>query len=147
MAHSATHETGGKDRDRRTKEIGQMRWRTWLMATALAGAVTAAGLAGPAAAQQETRSLQVRNSGSVPLSSIHVSPDYSNRWGGDRLASDELEPGDSVQVDLSDHAEDCFFDVQVDDAEGQSREFWGVNVCNQRFLDVRKTFGAALKGE
>jgi|GEM_PF-1630241 len=115
-----------------------MRWRSWLTATALATAVAAAGLAAPVGAQ-ETRSLHVRNSGSVPLSSIHVSPDYSNRWGGDRLASDELEPGDSVQVDLSDHGEDCFFDVQVDDAEGESREFWGVNVCNQRFLDVRKS--------
>ncbi len=119
-----------------------MRWMSWATAAAVV-----AWLAVPAAAQQETRSLYVRNSGSVPLSSIHVSPDYSARWGTDRLASDALQPGDSVQVDLSDHAGDCFFDVQVDDAQGGSRQFWGVNVCNQRQLDVQKSVTPAIKAD
>lgn len=96
----------------------------------------AAGATGQAYAQSESQSLYVRNSGSVPLEDIRVSPDYSTRWGGDRLGA-AVQPGDGVTVDLGDHANDCFFDVQVGDANGENREFWGVNVCNQRHLEVR----------
>ncbi|NBC34705.1 MAG: hypothetical protein GVY13_18690 [Alphaproteobacteria bacterium] len=92
--------------------------------------------AGPAMAQSGSQSLYVRNSGSVPLEDIRVSPDYSTRWGGDRLGA-VVEPGDGVTVDLGDHENDCFFDVQVGNANGESREFWGVNVCDQRHLEVR----------
>lgn len=92
--------------------------------------------AGPALAQSGSQSLYVRNSGSVPLEAIRVSPDYSTRWGGDRLSA-VVEPGDGVTVDLGDHANDCFFDVQVGNANGENREFWGIDVCNQRHLEVR----------
>ena len=90
-----------------------------------------------AEAQSDTRSLYVRNSGSVPLSTIHVSPDYSSQWGSDRLGTQTIQPGEQVQLRLDDHAEDCFFDVQVRDANGESREFWGLNVCSEDYLDVQ----------
>lgn len=94
------------------------------------------GSTGSAYAQSGSQSLYVRNSGTVPLEAIRVSPDYSTRWGGDRLGA-VVAPGDGVTVDLNDYANDCFFDIQVGDANGESREFWGVDVCTERHLEVR----------
>jgi hypothetical protein len=108
---------------------GMGRWATGLMlvlATATAGV-----------AQSESEDVYVRNSGSVPLSTLRVSPDYSTRWGDDQLGPTQLEPGDEVRVPLPDE-ENCFYDVQVGDVTGESREFWGVDLCNQRTLEVRR---------
>jgi hypothetical protein len=108
---------------------GMGRWATGLMlvlATATAGV-----------AQSESEDVYVRNSGNVPLSTLRVSPDYSTRWGDDQLGPTQLEPGDEVRVPLPDE-ENCFYDVQVGDVTGESREFWGVDLCNQRTLEVRR---------
>jgi hypothetical protein len=95
-------------------------------------------------AQSESEDVYVRNSGSVPLSTLRVSPDYSTRWGDDRLGPSRLDPGDEVRVELPD-GENCFYDVQVGDVTGESREFWGVDVCNQRTLEVRRAGGSLRK--
>ncbi len=84
-----------------------------------------------------SQSLYVRNSGSVPLSTIHVSPDYRSNWGSDRLGSQPLQPGDQVQVDLGNVGSDCFFDVMVGNANGERHQFWSLNLCSQRTLDIR----------
>ena len=85
----------------------------------------------------------VRNSGNVPLSTLRVSPDYSTRWGDDRLGPGQLHPGDAVKVDLPDR-ENCFYDVQVGDVTGEQREFWGIDLCNQRTFEVRRADGLSL---
>lgn len=108
---------------------GMGRWAAGLV---LGLATATAGLA-----QSESEGVSVRNSGSVPLSTLRVSPDYSTRWGDDQLGPTQLEPGDEVRVPLPDE-ENCFYDVQVGDTTGESREFWGVDVCNQRTLEVRR---------
>ena len=98
--------------------------------------VVALGSGDGALAESGSQSIYVRNSGSVPLEAIRVSPDYSTRWGGDRLGA-VIEPGDGVTVDLDEFANDCFFDIQVGDSNGGSREFWGVDVCTETHLEVR----------
>ena len=94
------------------------------------------------AAAQDSDSFFVRNSGTVPLSSVRVSPDYSTQWSGDQL-SNEIPPGGQAEVPVNGNAGDCFFDVQVDDGSGNSREFWGVNLCSDRYLDVRRHDGVS----
>ena len=101
-------------------------------------ALSVAGIGADTAAWADSgsQSVYVRNSGSVPLDDIRVSPDYSTRWGGDRLGA-VVEPGDGVTLDLNDYANDCFFDIQVGDSNGGSREFWGVDLCTETQLEVR----------
>ena len=94
-------------------------------------------------AQGASDGVYVRNSGSVPLSTLHVSPDYSTRWGDDRLGRVQLDPGDAVRVELPDQ-ENCFYDVQVGDVTGKRREFWGVDLCNQSTLEVRRADAIGL---
>ena len=94
------------------------------------------GFGGLAWADSGSQSVYVRNSGSVPLDAIRVSPDYSTRWGDDRLGA-VVQPGDGVTLNLNDYANDCFFDIQVNDANGDSREFWGVDLCTETHLEVR----------
>ena len=94
-------------------------------------------------AQSDSQDVYVRNSGSVPLSTLRVSPDYSTRWGDDRLGPAQLDPGDEVRVELPDR-ENCFYDVQVGDVTGERREFWGVDLCNQRTLEVRRAGGLEI---
>jgi hypothetical protein len=112
---------------------GVGRWAAALIA------VLAAVSAGPALSDSDD--VYVRNSGSVPLSTLRVSPDYSTRWGDDRLGPSQLDPGDEVRVPLPD-GDNCFYDVQVGDVTGRSREFWGVDLCNQRTLEVRRSESA-----
>ena len=92
---------------------------------------------------QDSDSFFVRNSGTVPLSSVRISPDYSTQWSGDQL-SDEIPPGGQAEVPVNGNTGDCFFDVQVDDGTGNSREFWGVNLCSDRYLDVRRHDGVGV---
>ena len=91
------------------------------------------------AAAQGSDSFYIRNSGSATLEGLRVSPDYSTRWGDEQLGSTVLEPGEEIEVHVDGMAENCFFDVQVDDADGNSREFWGVNLCSDRFIDVQRS--------
>lgn len=108
---------------------------------AIGAAVLALMGAAPAAAQSlaqdEAQAFTLRNFSAAPLATIHVSPDFRNTWGGDRLGARTLAPGDQVQVDLGGDSGNCYFDVQVGDANGRQREYWGVNLCTQHTLDVR----------
>ena len=114
-----------------------MSRRVFVLAIGLvASGVASFGAGDVAWGQSGSQSVYVRNSGSVPLDDIRVSPDYSTRWGNDRLGA-VVEPGDGVTLNLNDYANDCFFDIQVGDANGGSREFWGVDLCTETHLEVR----------
>lgn len=97
----------------------------------------AQSIAQQSAAQDEAQAFTLRNFSAAPLATIHVSPDFRNTWGSDRLGSRTVAPGDEVQVNLGSDSGSCYFDVQVGDTDGRQREFWGVNLCTQHTLDVR----------
>ena len=100
--------------------------------------------AGAAAWAQGTTTFSVQNSGNVPLADVRVSPDYATRWGGNQLTEDTLEPGERLEVEVDRASGSCFFDVQVNDVQGNRREFWGFNACNDRTLSVRRAAGTAI---
>ena len=97
-------------------------------------------------AAQSTGTFTVQNTGTVPLSDVRVSPDYATRWGFDQLDGSTLQPGEQMEVQVDQLNGSCFFDVQVNDTQGNRREFWGFNACSDRTLDVqRRDVTAGLK--
>ncbi|MEM8590245.1 MAG: hypothetical protein AAGG65_19470 [Pseudomonadota bacterium] len=91
---------------------------------------------GHGTARAETLVISVNNNSMMPLESVQVSPDYSTRWGANRLDG-AVGPGQDQTIRLPDFGPDCFFDVQIGDASGQVFQYWGVNLCAGPDLDHR----------
>lgn len=87
-------------------------------------------------ARAEPLTLWVSNNSTMPLESVQISPDYSARWGGNRL-DEAVGPGQNQPIRLPDPGRDCFFDVQIGDAAGQVFQYWGINLCTGPNLDHR----------
>ncbi len=113
-------------------------WRRGLAIAAIGLGLLAMAPAGAQSlAEDESQAFTLRNLSTAPVNTLHVSPDFRSTWGADRLGTREVQPGSEVRVDLGSDAGNCFFDVQVGDTDGRQREYWGVNLCTQRTLDVR----------
>jgi hypothetical protein len=91
----------------------------------------------PSSAGADPQGIYVRNSSSVAVATVHVSPDYRRSWGDDRLGSSLLMPGEELRVDLPEEDDQCFFDVLIEDANGRSHAFWGLNLCRDRTVDFK----------
>ncbi|MEM7442033.1 MAG: hypothetical protein AAF414_01755 [Pseudomonadota bacterium] len=90
----------------------------------------------PGYAQADPLTLGVSNNSAMPLESVQISPDYSPRWGGNRLEG-TVNPGQIRIIPMPDSGLDCFFDVQIGDAAGQVFQYWGVNLCARPNIDHR----------
>jgi hypothetical protein len=93
-------------------------------------------LAATAATHADPLALAVSNHSTMPLDSVQISPDYSTRWGGNRL-NGVVGPGQNRVISLPDTGHDCFFDVQIGDAAGQVFQYWSVNLCTGSNIDHR----------
>ena len=99
-------------------------------------AATAIGMGGMGSARADSLVVSVNNNSSMSLESVQISPDYSTRWGANRLDG-AVDPGQDQTIRLPDSGPDCFFDVQIGDAAGQFFQYWGVNLCDRPNLDHR----------
>lgn len=88
------------------------------------------------AAKADPLALMVSNNSTMPLESVQISPDYSPRWGGNRLDG-AVDPGQGQVIRVPDPGPDCFFDVQIGDAAGDVFQYWGINLCTRPNLDHR----------
>lgn len=91
------------------------------------------GIGFPAVAQPQD--FAIRNHGNVDIEEVYVSVQYRQFWGGDRLGSQDIAPGQEATVSLSEFGAECFFDIRVVDANGQVREYWGHNTCLNARVD------------
>ena len=98
--------------------------------------VALGGMPWAAPAHAQDQSFTMRNASPVAVESVYVSPIYSNYWGSDRL-NRTLQPGQAHRIEMKGYGRNCFFDIRVEDVNGQLHEMWGEDLCNSRFLEVR----------
>ncbi len=98
--------------------------RSALAATAAAVVMTAASFAA-----QAGQDFTVINESSRDIYYLFVSPDYSDVWGNDVLAQDILPAGSSFAVRTDTYGDHCTFDIQVVSRDGETVEFWDVDLC------------------
>lgn len=110
-----------------------MKQRLVMQALAVMGGVLCAS--GPPAMADELN-LNLRNVSIAPVAAIRVSADYQTSWGGN-LLNGPISPGQSGQITLFGRNGHCFFDIQVEDTNGRSAEYWGRNLCADTVLEHR----------
>ena len=71
----------------------------------------------------------INNNGKFAIYYIYISPDYSNEWEEDVLGSDVLMPGDSLEIEMIGYDDHCYFDILIEDSQGNQREYWDVDLC------------------
>lgn len=71
----------------------------------------------------------VHNNGKFAIYYIFVSPDYATEWEEDILGEDVLLSGESLEVEMIDYGNHCYFDILIEDSQGNSREYWDVDLC------------------
>ncbi|MEX0924279.1 MAG: hypothetical protein WD489_07900 [Rhodovibrionaceae bacterium] len=72
----------------------------------------------------------IHNDGKFAIYYIYISPDYSTEWEEDVLDSDVLMPGDSLEIEMIDYGNHCYFDILIEDSQGNSREYRDVDLCD-----------------
>ena len=77
----------------------------------------------------------VRNFSRAAIFYIYVSPDYSDEWEEDVLASDVLMPGDELEITLSGYGNHCWFDLRIEDERGNYQEYHDVDLCTVVYID------------
>ena len=97
---------------------------------ALAGALSFALLALSAApAAAANRVVEVINATGVTMVEFYASVSSTNSWEEDILGEDELEAGDSVDINIDDGSDKCIYDFKGVFANGVEVVKQGVNVC------------------
>ena len=76
----------------------------------------------------------IHNKGKFAVYYIYISPDYSSEWEEDVLGTDVLMPGESLEIEMIDYGNHCYFDILIEDSQGNQREYWDVDLCT--VLDV-----------
>jgi hypothetical protein len=97
---------------------------------ALAGALSFVFLglcAAPAAAAN--RVVEVINATGITMVEFYASVSSTNSWEEDILGDEELEAGDSVDVNIDDGSGKCIYDFKGVFANGVEVVKQGVNVC------------------
>lgn len=104
-------------------------------ALAVAASIGAGGLCAGAAVADDL-SLNLRNDSIAPVSAIQVSADYRTSWGGNLLTG-AISPGQVGRVIITGVNGHCFFDIQVEDANGRQAQYWGRNLCADTVIEHR----------
>jgi len=71
----------------------------------------------------------LHNATDVEFHSLHVSPHSTDDWEEDVLGKDTLGPGDSVKITFDDHEKHVHWDLKVTDKEGDSLEWYDLNLA------------------
>ena len=98
-----------------------------ILAAALISGVLAAGLAGPALAQD--RRVRIINDTGYPIVQFFGSNKGTNSWEEDILGAQVLPSGSSVVIDFDDGTGYCVFDFRAVFSDGDELVRNGINVC------------------
>lgn len=94
-----------------------------------AAVIMMAGLFTSTAAIADRRDFYVYNKGSEPIFYLRVSHISEDKWGPDILGEDVLEPGDRVKITFHDDEDLCYYDIQVEYKDGDTRDKRDVDLC------------------
>ena len=79
--------------------------------------------------QAANRVVEIVNETGATMTEFYASVGASNSWEDDILGDEELEDGDSVNVNIDDGSGKCVFDFKAIFANGREAVKQGVNVC------------------
>jgi len=99
------------------------------------GLVVAASFAATSQARAGIQDFTVVNQGSTAIWYIQVSPNHSDSWEEDVLGDQVLMPGNQLAVTMPGYGNHCWFDIRVEDANGASREYYDVNLCEVSYVN------------
>lgn len=71
-------------------------------------------------AQAGDQDFTLVNKTGVEINSLYVSPSDQNEWGADILGEDTLDDGESAEITFSPKTKAEFWDVKVEDKDGNS---------------------------
>ncbi|MDB5569617.1 MAG: hypothetical protein JWN93_800 [Hyphomicrobiales bacterium] len=89
----------------------------------------AALLLGAATAQAANRKVDIVNETGATMTEFYASVGSTNSWEEDILGDDELEDGDTVEVNVDDGSNKCIYDFRAVFDNGAEAVKRGVNVC------------------
>ncbi len=97
--------------------------------TLLAVATSVALLCSAAMAEAANRKVDIVNETGATMTEFYASVGATNSWEEDILGDDELEDGDTVEVNVDDGSGKCIFDFRAVFDTGAEAVKRGVNVC------------------
>ncbi|QZO02406.1 hypothetical protein K6K41_15970 [Chenggangzhangella methanolivorans] len=80
-------------------------------------------------ADAANRKVNIRNKTSQTMTEFYASNTGSQDWEEDILGSQELEPGEKIEIDIDDGSGKCKFDFQGVFADGEKVIKRNINVC------------------
>ncbi|MEJ1975931.1 MAG: argininosuccinate lyase [Acetobacteraceae bacterium] len=91
----------------------------------------------------------LKNKTGYQIDEVYVSRHSSDNWGRDRMGSDALADGDSVDIVFPHGGSACRFDIKVKYHDDDSTAEWGdVNLCQYEsislFWDAKKQVTRAV---
>ncbi|MBO9518421.1 MAG: hypothetical protein J7493_10165 [Porphyrobacter sp.] len=96
----------------------------------VAALVIAAAIPGSAwAADGKNRKVVVENYTSVTLRELYASPISADTWEEDLLGQRTLAPGETIEADIDNGTEECFYDLKAVLSNDKTVEQRNVNVC------------------
>ncbi len=66
----------------------------------------------------------------MTITAIYVSPDYSDEWEENLLEDTILYPGDDFEISFTGYGDQCYFDVRIEDEDGDTYTKFAVDLCS-----------------
>ena len=113
-----------------------MIWRTTLktiFAAILASSMLAAAV--PALGQAQLDFTLVNRTG-YTISEVYVSPLSSDDWEEDIMGADQLEDGDRVEIQFTQGAKGCKWDLMVTYDDEEEAKWQGFDLCETSVIEL-----------
>ena len=78
----------------------------------------------------------LKNKTGYQIDEVYVSPHASKNWGRDRMGSDALADGDTVDIAFPHGGSACRFDIQVKYNDGDKAEWGDVDLCKYTAISL-----------
>lgn len=97
---------------------------------ALASMAASSLFAASAAAQGLTEDVffDIENNTAVTISALFLTNSDDPDWGED-IALDYIEPGETMEVAITDNLPDCYYDLAIEFSDGDVLAYGEVNLC------------------
>lgn len=100
-----------------------------LAITVFAGALVFGAIGARADA---TLTFQLTNASGYALTEVHVSPSFTDDWGGDVLEHKVLFDGEAADVKIAGGETTCVYDLRFTAEDGSMLEDVGIDLCSQK---------------
>jgi hypothetical protein len=89
---------------------------------------------GSASVYAEALNFTVVNDTEDTLIELYIAPSSDDDWGEDLLGEEELDPGESIEIEIDDDHDECEYDVQAvfdNDGDEEIEEIEEEDLCEQ----------------